>query len=128
MLRVGVVWCPKETLSTIKVSNVSSLYLYTKCMYVYTNVITSKSGSSEEELRGCFGEYGEIVDMRFGKEVQKDGKLNGKRKANTKLIAWISFAQIDQALNACREMRNSVISCANDDSGLCVQLINPDSR
>ncbi|ETO13639.1 hypothetical protein RFI_23731, partial [Reticulomyxa filosa] len=98
-IRVYVIWCGKETLATIKISNVSS-------------------NLTKDELYDYFIPYGEIVNVTLGE--LPSGHANESER-DTEMVAWISFAEIANALRA-QEMDRSIIHGAKDDSGIRVQL------
>ncbi|ETO17661.1 hypothetical protein RFI_19657, partial [Reticulomyxa filosa] len=124
-INVRVVWSRKETLTTVRVSNLP-LYVDQKWGLNVT----------EQELYNYFVPYGDIVDISFDKTASQSADERGKREkrvmemvgSSNELIALISFARVDYALRACHEMHCSIIGGSGEDSGLCVRLVNPDSR
>ncbi|ETO03870.1 hypothetical protein RFI_33532, partial [Reticulomyxa filosa] len=107
ILEVYLVWCNKEILSTVQVSNLSLR-------------------TSEMELRNYFDPYGKIVNIT----LETRSSVNDERDNSyeEEKIAQISFSKVAEAIFACGEMSRPAAMFAIDDSGLHVQLTSRDSR
>ncbi|ETO30428.1 hypothetical protein RFI_06692 [Reticulomyxa filosa] len=124
VIRVKIVWCLKETITTIKVSNLP-LYatkkdaIYLPLVLQTTNIFCliptlvafkkKKRTASELEVHDYFVPFGDIIDVRFDKPLTCPGQPQGANNCDNKQTTnnktgFISFARVDYALRACNEM------------------------
>lgn len=81
-IRVFLIWCPSEQISTIKITNISS-------------------DMNHLQLQQMFEPFGTIVDTRIIQDINTN---------NNELHALVSFSKVEYALQATQEMNGSIIS------------------
>eukprot|EP00484_Ammonia_sp_Unknown_P019217 CAMPEP_0197036396 /NCGR_PEP_ID=MMETSP1384-20130603/13906_1 /TAXON_ID=29189 /ORGANISM="Ammonia sp." /LENGTH=667 /DNA_ID=CAMNT_0042466573 /DNA_START=33 /DNA_END=2032 /DNA_ORIENTATION=- len=97
-IRVFLVWCKKETLSTIKVLNIPP-------------------HSTPSDIEKYCNPYGDVVNIAV--------VSNNTANAPDTAYALVSFSRVDYALLAAQEMDQTIVASG---AALSVQLLNPDAR
>ncbi|ETO20204.1 hypothetical protein RFI_17015 [Reticulomyxa filosa] len=129
VIRVQVVWSRKETLTTLKVSNLPLyVFLLRVCEELCAKpplktLIKHKTqlyrDVTEHSLLEYFSPFGEVVDIDLNKTrdmLTQDNEEGTNSWCDEKMsepmdngkVAWVSFARVDYALRACQEMHHSI--------------------